>query len=327
MQDPWPGNVSAVFISPMAGFGKFKQSRKESGEDKFLDLIWSSDIPITAIFHETRSYSVYQEMYVTSCMYLNKLKESEETWDNDVAGCHRRNAFWKPSLSGEGCNDIWTLCLRNTLWREKRGRSWVRGWLFLLSNLRPPRHTVSLLSGLDLGSSCSKKGSYFGETVDTWRVLLEMLNVSQMEILSICRRNNLEEKKCICLFGILRILLEKKENTVIPAIHMSVFSWNFSSPSGCAASSSRGIKFWMCQSSREKCPGTESQRWDSYQSSQKSSEFILLSSSGNCFTHVHQMVFSLGVISYVQRRLQNIELTSLEHQELGCVEFWACFCC
>lgn len=71
--------------------------------------------------------------------------------------------------------------------------------------------------------------------------LLEMLNVSQMEILSICRRNNLEEKKCICLFGILWIPFEKKENTVIPAIHMSLFSWNFASSSDCATSSSHQV--------------------------------------------------------------------------------------
>lgn len=69
------------------------------------------------------------------------------------------------------------LCLIKThLWREKSGWAQVRGWLFLLSNLGPPRHTVSLLSGLDLGSSCSNKGSYFGEAVDTWLVLLQISN-------------------------------------------------------------------------------------------------------------------------------------------------------
>lgn len=64
---------------PKAGFGKFKQSRNRSGEDKFLDLIQSSDIPITAIFCGTCSYSASQEMYVISCMYVNELKVSEET--------------------------------------------------------------------------------------------------------------------------------------------------------------------------------------------------------------------------------------------------------
>lgn len=63
----------------MAGLGKFKQSRRGSGEDKFLDLTQNSDIPITAIFYESCFHSAYQEMYVISCKYLNELKVSEET--------------------------------------------------------------------------------------------------------------------------------------------------------------------------------------------------------------------------------------------------------
>lgn len=39
----------------------------------------------------------------------------------------------------------------------------------------------------------------------------------------------------MCLFGILWIPFEKTENTANPAVHMSVFSWDFASPSDSVA--------------------------------------------------------------------------------------------
>lgn len=73
-----------------------------------------------------------------------------------------------------------------------------------------------------------------------------------MEMLSICRRNNLEEeKKCICLFGILRILEET--GTPDPAIHMSVFSWGSVSPGDLRCSSFQGYHVLDAQSSGAKC--------------------------------------------------------------------------
>lgn len=106
---------------------------------------------------------------------------------------------------------------------------------------------------------------------------------------------------------------------MIPAIHMSVFSWNFASSSDYATSSSRGIKFWMCQSSREKCMELSLRQLRNFPETIRVQPLV----------HQWQMLpscgpdgfFSLGVISYVQGRWQSIWQTGLVHQELGCMSF------
>ena len=64
-----------------------------------------------------------------------------------------------------------------------------------------------------------------------------MLNASQMETLSICRRNNLEEKNAFVFLASCGFHL-RRQRTLNPAVHMSVFSWDFASPSDSVASSS-----------------------------------------------------------------------------------------
>lgn len=54
-------------------------SRRGSGKDKFLDLIQSSVILITATLSGMSFNSASQELCMVSCKYLNELKVSEET--------------------------------------------------------------------------------------------------------------------------------------------------------------------------------------------------------------------------------------------------------
>lgn len=69
--------VSPVFILLWSDFKTL--SRRGSGKDKFLDLIQSSAILLTAAFSGMSFNSALQELCMVSCKYLNELKVSEET--------------------------------------------------------------------------------------------------------------------------------------------------------------------------------------------------------------------------------------------------------
>lgn len=124
-------------------------------------------------------------------------------------------------------------------------------------------------------------------------------------------------EKFICLFGILWIPLEKTGNTTNPAVHMSVFSWNFTSSADNAAASPRGSTSLGCARAQGES------LWSRVSEVRELPEFpetircSFLPASGKCFSPVDQMVFTLGVIFDVQGGLRNAVQTSRQHQKLG----------
>lgn len=124
-------------------------------------------------------------------------------------------------------------------------------------------------------------------------------------------------RKCICLFGILWIPLQKTENTVNPAIHMSVFSWNFASPRWlCCCCCFWGYQGLDVPMLKEKEYGNESQRSESFQSAREPSGLSFPATIGKCFNHVDQMVFTFGCNLLYTERLKNVVQTSRENQGL-----------
>lgn len=117
-----------------------------------------------------------------------------------------------------------------------------------------------------------------------------MLNASQMETLSICRRNNLEEKNAFVFLASCGFRLRRQRTLRILLSTCQCFLGILQVPVTVWHSLLRSKKFGDVPKLKGKVHGTESQGSESCQSSQETSGFSLPSATGKCFNQVGQMV-------------------------------------
>ena len=151
-------------------------SRRGSGKDKFLDLIQSSAILITATFSGMSSNAALQELCTVSCLSIWMNLRCQKKRETVILGNVTDEIFsGNPSSQDRDAMPTVHHHLKTHLWRDTSTWTQVRGGLSVLSSNfgAPQKHCLSSCLGWNQ-RSCSNKGSYFRETVDTWRVLLQI---------------------------------------------------------------------------------------------------------------------------------------------------------